>query len=87
MLLHLVTAWKTVERLGDPEVLYCGFDLEAATRATAAAPHGTQRVETASIFDSRKTGFALAPILPIAPAPSSEPSLSLEEKPRTKKRP
>lgn len=56
-MLHLVTAWKTVVREGDPEVLYCGLSAESASKAALNAPAGTLRVEKAFVHDSFKIGF------------------------------
>jgi hypothetical protein len=53
-MLHLITAWKTEARDGDPKVLYCGFDAKKATQIAATAPAKFLRVEKAFVNESYK---------------------------------
>jgi hypothetical protein len=53
-MIHLVTAWKTEAREGDPKVLYCGFDAKKATQIAATAPAKFLRVEKAFVNESYK---------------------------------
>lgn len=53
-MLHLVTGWKTHERKGTPEVLYCGLDRSIAQHCASAADPSFHRVEYAEVLMSLK---------------------------------
>ena len=62
-MLHLVTAWSTHERKGDPEVLYCGTDSAKATAIAKTPPHTSPpilRIERAFVPESFRQKFAQA---------------------------
>ena len=54
MSLHLVTGYTTEHRSGDPTVLYCGPDGNAAAQALREADPAFSRIEKALVVDSYK---------------------------------